>query len=889
MPLAMHSDNSKRIKELEKEVATLKAKLLGTESACSNPMQLSGTIEQTESEWQTIVDSINYPISLIDEDCIIKKCNKAFASFVDTTKEKTCGEKCYKLVHQRITNYENCPFLRAKESCKREEMELTIDENTFNVIVDPILNSQGAFIGAAHILQDITAQKQAENLKFLAIEVLEVINQSINFDDTIKSILHTIKKRTNFDAIGIRLREGEDFPYLAQAGFSSEFILKENTILELGREGYVCRAANGKPKLECTCGLVISGQTDPTNPLFTPFGSVVVNNSLPLLNLPLSQDPRLNPRNRCIHEGYLSVALIPLRTNEQIVGLLQINDKRKDRFTPELIQYFEKISISIGIALMRKQAQDTLQSTESFRKRVFDSSRQAIVIMDAETMQYIDCNPAATELYQFPSREATLGKTPTNVSTPTQYDESPSDEKAWYYIKEAQAKGMVSFEWRHQRPSGEIWDAEVQLVSFKSEERNLLQFTLNDITIRKQAEEKHRESERTLSTLISNLPGLAYRCNNDRDWTMTFISAGCQDLTGYCPEDFIDNKTISYNDIIHKDFQDYIWQRWQDTFTGPDPTGPVEAEYPIVTASGEIRWVWERGRGIFSSTGELLFLEGFITDITQRKEIEQVLQQNEFLLKQQNEEYLVLNEELTQTNAELTAAKEKAEESDRLKSAFLANLSHEIRTPLNAIIGFTSLLKRENLTAEKRDSFVDITIKSGTHLLSIINDIIEISKIDAKIINPHITPVDINLLIKDLHSVFKVSIPPVKKIELRLNKSQSVANLTVETDEVKLRQILSNLLTNAIKFTDTGYIEFGYKVADEIEFYVKDTGIGIDEQHHALIFERFRQVENDANTIPAGSGLGLAICKAYVEMLGGTINVQSKVGEGSCFTFTIPT
>jgi hypothetical protein len=201
------------------------------------------------------------------------------------------------------------------------------------------------------------ARKQADCHQHLAIEILAILNDPSTFADSIDLILSAIKRETCFDAVGIRLRSGNDFPYFVQNGFSHDFLLTENTLIAQDSLGGPCRDENGNVSLECTCGLVLSGKADPTNPLFTEGGSCWTNNSLPLLDLPAEQDPRLHPRNKCIHQGYCSVALIPIRANRNIVGLLQLNDRRKDCFTLDMIHFYEGISASIGVALMRKQAE----------------------------------------------------------------------------------------------------------------------------------------------------------------------------------------------------------------------------------------------------------------------------------------------------------------------------------------------------------------------------------------------------------------------------------------------------------------------------------------------------------------------------------------------------
>lgn len=250
-----------------------------------------------------------------------------------------------------------------------------------------------------------------------------------------------------------------------------------------------------------------------------------------------------------------------------------------------------------------------------------------------------------------------------------------------------------------------------------------------------------------------------------------------------------------------------------------------------------------------------------------------------------------LFEESDNQNIELVAAKEKAEESDRLKSAFLSNLSHEIRTPMNAVIGFSNLLRSKDLNEEENLEYLDIIDKSGGDLVLIIDDLIEMSKIDAHQVEPKYKSVNIETCVRDLFETIKITIPKSKKIVFEIIENPKPPLFDIITDEVKLKQILTNLLTNAIKFTDDGSVTFGYeinKATKNIIFTVKDTGLGIDKANQKNIFDRFKRVENDIAIKVGGLGLGLAISKAYVEMLQGTIYLESNVGKGSVFTFSLP-
>lgn len=237
---------------------------------------------------------------------------------------------------------------------------------------------------------------------------------------------------------------------------------------------------------------------------------------------------------------------------------------------------------------------------------------------------------------------------------------------------------------------------------------------------------------------------------------------------------------------------------------------------------------------------------------------------------------------------ELIKSKEKAEESDRLKTAFLHNISHEIRTPMNAIVGFANLLREPGLSREEHDSYTDIISRSSNHLLSIVNDVIEISNVEAGRLKLSLSEISLPGILNDLVNQFRQTAVD-KKLIFSLNPPvQNTINKTT-TDGTKLFQVISNLLNNAFKFTSQGSVTLGYSIKEPyIEFYVADTGIGIDSEVQSRIFERFYQVDNTVARLHEGTGIGLSISKAYVELLGGKIWVQSAPGRGSTFYFTIP-
>lgn len=287
-------------------------------------------------------------------------------------------------------------------------------------------------------------------------------------------------------------------------------------------------------------------------------------------------------------------------------------------------------------------------------------------------------------------------------------------------------------------------------------------------------------------------------------------------------------------------------------------------ECRIKRIDGKMRWIKSTGKHILNSDGKPIALSGIIQDISEHKWSE----------------------------VELVRAKKRAEESDRLKSAFVANMSHEIRTPMNSILGFSGLLSSSNLTIAKKDKYLSIIMKSGDRMLNIIDDIMDISKIEAGLVTVEIEEFDINEQIDYLYNIFKQEVE-AKGMNLLFKKGLLNKEAKINTDKDKFIAILSNLIKNAIKYTEEGNIEYGYELISNGEdsifkFVVKDTGIGISEDRQDAIFERFVQADIQDVMAREGAGLGLAITKAHIEMLNGEIWVDSNEGEGSAFYFTLP-
>ncbi|MDA3890432.1 MAG: YfiR/HmsC family protein [Salinivirgaceae bacterium] len=282
---------------------------------------------------------------------------------------------------------------------------------------------------------------------------------------------------------------------------------------------------------------------------------------------------------------------------------------------------------------------------------------------------------------------------------------------------------------------------------------------------------------------------------------------------------------------------------------------------------------------------KIIIIEANVTELKNAEE--NILRQ-----KQEIEKYKYHLENIVEERTQqLVIAKEKAEESDGMKSAFIANMSHEIRTPMNAIVGFSGLLGLPGNSESKTDEYINIIKSNAKALIRLIDDIIDLSSVEAGTLAIKKTNCDVNSLMSDLLITYNAKIDNEKRqLMIGLNKKNNNPNLAIYTDRIRLNQVLTNLLDNAIKFTETGTIEFGYEIQADatILFFVSDTGIGIDKHKQQVIFNRFLKIEDDTKKLYRGTGLGLAICNAIIKDLGGQMGVDSVLGEGSKFYFTLP-
>ncbi len=308
---------------------------------------------------------------------------------------------------------------------------------------------------------------------------------------------------------------------------------------------------------------------------------------------------------------------------------------------------------------------------------------------------------------------------------------------------------------------------------------------------------------------------------------------------------------------------------------------PFNIEKKYITGKGNLKWGLTTVSPILNDEGIFIYSIAHIQDITTRKKAE------EEVIKSRNE-YEALAEEYKTQNDELISAIEIAEKSDKLKSEFLQNLSHEIRTPMNAILGFANFLDLDSISTAKRKQYTNIIKNSGNQLLRVIDDILEISALETNHVQITKSKFNLNNLLTELFTIFQ-SQAKNQNLALYLNKGLSDHECTILSDESKLRKIMINLIENALKYTYEGYVEIGYQsIENSLILYVRDSGIGISKSRQEHIFERFSQAQDELSKKSGGLGLGLSIVKENVKLLGGSIELSSKIKEGSNFAINIP-
>ena len=527
-----------------------------------------------------------------------------------------------------------------------------------------------------------------------------------------------------------------------------------------------------------------------------------------------------------------------------------------------------------------------LKQSEKKYKDIFNKSNDAVFILD-ENQNYLDCNKSALKMFGYTSKKSLLGQKPSNISPKLQPNGESSVILEKSHINTAIKKGSHKFIWLHKKPDGSLFPVEVSLTRIVDKNNKL---SIHSVY----REIADREKKDKIQKVLFNISNAALTIDNFYEFNSfikselgTIIDTTNFYIALYNKEQEFINTPFMVDELgVRTDFSaaktltSYVIKS-KKSLLG------TENQIKSLIKKGLVEWV---GPPCKVWLGVPLKINNEVIGViaVQSYDNESAYTNDDVAVLEFVSHNISVAIQRKKSEEKLKQALEKAKEADLLKTAFLANMSHEIRTPMNGIIGFSELLAEQNITEKDRHNYTKVVINSSKQLLSIVNDILDISQIEAGMVTINKCDFSINELLDNLFVFFNQKTTK-QNINLSVSKSLTVPNDIISTDDIKLNQVLTNLIANAIKFTEKGSVEFGYKIINsEIQFFVNDTGIGIKKSEQAKVFDRFIQADINLTKKHRGNGLGLSICYKLVELLGGRIWLESEYTKGSSFFFTIP-
>ena len=544
--------------------------------------------------------------------------------------------------------------------------------------------------------------------------------------------------------------------------------------------------------------------------------------------------------NELYKKGQLRDADVPLQDKDGRIVYCSVNIalEKDDKGNPL------RIIGSLRDITERKQAREKISKLS----RAVEQSPATVMITDVKgNIEYVNEKFSQTTGY---SKEEAIGQNPRILKSGEQPKEFYTE--LWETISQGNEwRG----EFRNKRKDGSLYWEMASISPIRNAFGEITHYLgiKEDISELKQIQQTLEESELHYRSLYMEAPS-GYQSLSHEGYVVE-VNPAWVEITGYKPSEAIGK---CFDEFLDEPSKKAFGNNFEKLIHNGSTAGN---EYDLIRKDGEVVHISLNGRVNYDIDGNFKQTHCIITDITERKNFEK----------------------------ELQIAKEHAEESDRLKSAFLANMSHEIRTPMNAILGFSELLESRELTAQEQKDYISMINAKGNELMLIISDLIDISRIEAGDLKLVKSRFEVNKFIAEIFNQFKESKYAKSKqhIQVRMNIRNDI-DPVLNSDKNRLKQVFNNLLSNALKFTQEGFIELGYELMDnKIKFSVKDSGLGIHENNHDLIFERFRQADDSYTRKYGGTGLGLAISKQIVGLLGGNIWVESKKDQGSSFFITL--
>ena len=579
-----------------------------------------------------ILDTIPDPAWLKDKEGRFLAVNSAWCRFMGVDAKNAVGETAFEFlpaeVAQRLSEQDR-DILQSRQPLQLEELLTDKDgrEIWFETIKNPLFDDHGEAIGTTGLARDITDRKRMEQERQIAIEFLHLLNEGTDLHDLVHRATDFLHEQSGCEAVGIRLREGDDYPYFETRGFPAEFVRAENSLCVRCEDGKPLYDSDGNPVLECMCGNVICGRFDSSKPFFTPEGSFWTNCTTDLLASSTEADRQARTRNRCNGEGYESVALIRLYGGSEPLGLLQLNDRRKGLFTAETIAFWERLAGYLAVAIAKYRTE----------KKLRESEERLRLAAQAANFGTYDYDLVANKLYWSPELKAIWGLRPDDpcpIAEDYVHVGVHPDDRAnvGNTLKESlnpQGSGLLQIEHRIVRPDGSVrWVLAHGRVYFSGDgvTRHAVRAsgTFLDITERKQAEERLRASEASLREAqeVACLGSYTLDISQGR-WTSSEVLDRILDV----PTDYAWTEE-RWGSLVHPDERQTMLDYFRNEVLGNHK--PFDREYRIVRyGDHQVRWVHGLGRLEFDAEGHAIRMLGTIQDITERKRAEEALRKSE--------------------------------------------------------------------------------------------------------------------------------------------------------------------------------------------------------------------------------------------------------------------
>ncbi|MGD9506015.1 MAG: PAS domain S-box protein [Syntrophobacteraceae bacterium] len=725
--------------------------------------------------------------------------------------------------------------------------------------VSPIKDSSGNIVGASAISRDITERRRMQLENEITVEILKIINTSRGMADLVKDAAIFFQKQSRCEAVGVRLKEKEDFPYFEARGFPEEFVRLENSLCARDAGGAILRDSCGNPRLECMCGNVILKRVDPSKPFFSPGGSFWANDTTRLLATTSDADRQTRTRNRCNGEGYESVALIPLHIGGERLGLIQLNDRRKNMFSPETIALWEKLAGYLAVAIGRLRSEEELREQREKLQVTLTSVGDAVIATNAMgKVSFI--NPVAAKLTSWPREEA-LGKPIQEVfRTINERTGAPAEDVVGHVLRDGRLVALSNHTALVTRDGREI-PIEDSAAPIRNDEGLVSGVVLvfHDVTERRRAQEALRERERYFHSILFSMNEDIMVI--DKDYRIVDVNKDVLVTFGHTREEMVGRRCYEVlrgrqEACSEPEYRCYV----KEVFQNGKPLG---ARRHRTDSHGSTVYLDIHYSPLRDDRGNVSHVITGAIDVT---------------------EHVKVSEQFKQA--------QKMEAIGNLAGG----IAHDFNNILGIIMGYSEMAIEDASSKEETIADVSQVLQAAHRAKDLVQQILAFSRRGGK----EATLVPVGSLVKEVAKMLRAAIPST--IEIHQDIATQPGEDSILADPTQLHQMLMNLCTNARQAMGerVGVLgisldsveldqeklpgDFELKPGSYVRLTVSDTGAGMSKDVQERIFEPYFTTKG----VGEGTGLGLSVVHGIVKDYGGGISVYSEPGVGTIFKVYLP-